>query len=225
MNVTSNVPPVGIALIACSSARIAGNQITNIGPLNIAFSSSAGIAITAPFDRAEVSNNVIRRSDPVAPGISDWRALYLGPLAGFAGGFKHNLVQIAPGQFIFVGDFVVAAVVEGTQLAAVRGNVLAGASSGSFAPTGSFVELTVVGSCVFTDNQAIFVVPGSRPLARLSAPMVAAGNNILTGGTPSLQIQAPTGGKFTVLGNVASGPILVNGAALAAPWEPLNMHG
>jgi hypothetical protein len=225
MNVTNTVPPVGIALVACAAARIAGNQITNIGPLNVPFTSSAGIAVTAPFERAEVSNNVIRRSDPIAQGTSDWRALYVGPLAGFAGGFKHNLVPTAQGQFVVVGDFRLVAVPVGTQLAAVRGNVMTGSSAGSFAPTGSFVELTIAGSCVFTDNQAVFQPTGGRPLATLAAPLIAAGNNILTGGLPSLQIQAPPGARFTVLGNVASGTIVVNGALLAAPWEPLNMHG
>ena len=54
--------------------------------------------MTAPFDRAEVSNNVIRRSDPLAPGTGDWRALFVGPLANFAAGFKFNVVQIAKGE-------------------------------------------------------------------------------------------------------------------------------
>jgi hypothetical protein len=225
MDGTSNVQRVGIALIACSSARIAGNQVANIGPLNVAFGPSAGIAVTGFFDRAEISNNVIRRSDPIAPSTGDWRALYLGPLGSFAGGFKYKVVQTDPGRFFLVGDGVLAAALEGTQLAAIRGNVATGGSAGSFSPDGSFVELNAAGSCIFTDNQCILLVPGNaRPLAKLSAPLVAAANNILTGGMPSLQIE-PRDNKHTILGNVASGTILVNGAPLAGPWEPLNVHG
>jgi hypothetical protein len=212
-----------MALIACSSARIAGNQIANIGALSVPTGPSAGIVMTAPFDRAEVANNVIRRSDPIAPGTGDWRALFLGPLANFAGGFKFNAVQSAPGQLVVVGDLVLVAVAEGMQLAAVRGNVLEGASAAAFTPTGSFVALTATGSCIFTDNQGLLAAAG-RTLASIGAPVVAAANNILTGGTPPLQISAPEN-RFTVLGNITSTTIMVNGQPLAGVWAPLNVHG
>jgi len=228
MNFPGNGSPVGIVgvtLIACSSASIAGNQITNIGPLSVPTGPSAGVVMTAPFDRADVSNNVIRRSDPLAPGIGDWRALFLGPLANFASGLKFNVVQTAPSQLILVGDLVLVAMAEGMQLAAVRGNVLAGASANVFGPPipPSFVGLTVTGSCIFTDNQAVLAASG-RALASLGAPVVAAANNILNGGTPPLQIGAPEN-RFTVLGNITSTTIMVNGQPLAGVWAPLNVHG
>src|SRR5262249_46105122 len=190
MDSAGNVPRVGIGLVACASARISGNQIINIGPLNHTFGPSAGIAVTGPpFDRAEISNNVIRRSDAIGQSASDttlWRALYIGPLAVFAGGFKYHVVSIAAGRFALIGDHVLAAIFEGAQLAAVRGNVMVAASFSAI------VEVSVTGSCIFTDNQGILLVLGNAraPLAVLSAPMVAASNNILTGGIPSLQISA-----------------------------------
>ena len=226
MDVKSNVSRVGIALIACSSARLAGNQITNIGPFVPTFAPSApsaGIAVTGPFDRAEVSNNVIRRSDPIAPSPGDftlWRALYIGPLFNVAGDFTHSVVQTAPGQFVLVGDNVLAAVIQGAQLASVRGNVMAGGAAGPFSTDGSFVELDVTGSGIFTDNQCILLVAGNTklpPLAMLTAPIVAASNNILTGGAPSLQMKAS---QYTALGNITSSPI----PDLAAVWGPLNVH-
>jgi hypothetical protein len=227
MNFPDNGSPlgiVGVTLIACSSARIAGNQITNIGPLSVPTGPSVGLVMTAPFDRADVSNNTIRRSDPLAPGIGDWRALFLGPLANFAGGFKFNVVQTAPGQLVVVGDLVVVAVAEGMQLAAVRGNVLVGASASAFGPPlPSFVSLTATGSCIFTDNEALLAANG-RALASLGAPVVAATNNILNGGTPELQISAPEN-RFTLLGNITSSIIMVNGQPLAGVWAPLNVHG
>src|SRR5262249_4229742 len=192
----SPVGIIGMALIACSSARIAGNQIANIGALSVPTGPSAGIVMTAPFDRAEVANNVIRRSDPIAPGTGDWRALFLGPLANFAGGFKFNVVQTAPGQLVVVGDLVLVAVAEGMQLAAARGNFWEGASAAAFTPPGSFVALTATGSCIFTDNQGLLAAAG-RTLASIGAPVVVAANNILTGGTPPLQISAPEN-RFTV---------------------------
>ena len=44
-----------------------------------------------------------------------------------------------------------------------------------------------------------------------------------TGGAPSLQITTPDN-RFTVLGNITSNPIKVNGQNLAAPWTPLNVQ-
>src|SRR5262249_18717896 len=119
----------------------------------------------------------------------------------------------------------------GLQLAALRGNVMEGGSAGPFSPSGSFVEVDVAGSGVFTDNQGTLLSPANTvapPLATLTAPMVAAANNILSGGAPSLQIKRPGDTKVTALGtttvNAASTPILVNGQPLAAPWAPLNVH-
>jgi hypothetical protein len=231
MDAASNVSRVAIALIACSAVRITGNQITNIGPVTPTFvpaAPSAAIATTGPtFDRAEISGNVIRRSDPIASSTGTftlWRALYIGPLVQFAGGFTHKVVQTAPGQFVVVGDIILAGVITGAQLAAVRGNFMAAGTAGPFAPAGSFVEVDAAGSDVFSDNQCILLSPGNpSPLATLAAPMVAAANNILTGGAPALQITAPDN-KFTVLGNITSNPIKVNGQNLAAPWTQLNVQ-
>jgi len=231
MDAASTVSRVAIALIACSTVRIAGNQITNIGPVTPTFAPaapSAAIAVTGPtFDRAEISGNVIRRSDPIAASTGTftlWRAVYVGPLVQIAGGFTHKVVQTAPDQFVVVGDVILAGVITGAQLAAVRGNVMAAGSAGPFAPAGSLVEVDAAGSGVFGDNQCILLSPGSpSPLATLAAPMVAAANNILTGGAPSLQITTPDN-RFTVLGNITSNPIKVNGQNLAAPWTPLNVQ-
>ena len=148
-----------------------------------------------------------------------WRALYIGPLFNVAGDFTHSVVQTAPGQFVLVGDNVLAAVIQGAQLASVRGNVMAGGAAGPFSTDGSFVELDVTGSGIFTDNQCILLVAGKKlpPLAMLTAPIVAASNNILTGGAPSLQMKAS---QYTALGNITSSPI----PDLAAVWGPLNVH-
>jgi hypothetical protein len=230
MDAASNVSRVAIALIACSAVRVIGNQITNIGPVAPTFAPaapSAAIAVTGPtFDRAEISGNVIRRSDPIEMATASftlWRALYIGPPIQFAGSFTHKVVQTAPGQFIVVGDDIVfAGIPTGAQLAAVRGNFMAAGAAGPFAPAGSFVEVEAAGSDIFSDNQCILLSPGNpSPLATLAAPMVAAANNVLTGGAPALQINA---NKFTVLGNITSNPIKVNSQNLGAPWAQLNVQ-
>jgi hypothetical protein len=231
MDVASNVSRVAIALVACSAVRIAGNQISNIGPVNPTFAPaapSAAIAVTgATLDRAEVSGNIVRRSDPIALGAATftlWRALYIGPLVQFAAVFTHKFVKTAAGQFFFVGAKILAGVTPGAQLAAVRGNVMEAASAGPFAPAGSLVEVDVTGSAIFSDNQCVLLSAGNpSPLATLTAPMIAAANNILTGGAPTLQIAVPPD-KFTALGNVTTTPISVNGPPVTGVWAPLNVH-
>jgi hypothetical protein len=223
MDTSGNVSRVGIGLFACGSARVAGNQLSNIGPLNQTFGPSAGIAVTGPpFDRAEVSNNVVRRSDVTGQSTGDstlWRAIYIGALSAFAGGFTYQVVQVAE-RFFLVGDFTVLAAFLGEQVAAVRGNVMEAESFSAVA------ELSVSGSCVFADNQGtLFALGNARaPLAVLSAPMVVASNNILNFGAPPLQINAPEG-KYTVLGNITTTSIMVNNQNLAGVWAPLNVHG
>lgn len=232
MDAKSNVTRVAVALVACSSARIAGNQISNIGTSAATFAPSApsaAIAVTGPnFNRAEVSSNVIHRSIPVGPSTGDftlWRAVYIGPLVQFAAAFTHSVVETTPGNFVVAGDNVMAAVILGEQVAAVRGNMMAAGAAGPFAPAGSFVEMTVTGSGIFADNQCILLVPPDMrpsPLATLSAPIVAAANNVLTGGAPSLQIEVPKN-TYTVTGNLTTEPILVNNQNLPAVWAPLNV--
>jgi hypothetical protein len=225
MDTTGNTPRVGIAVVSCVSARIAGNQLSNIGPLNHTFSPSAAIAVTGPpFERAEVSDNVIRRSDPVVASSGDstlWRAIYVGPLATFANSFNTKFVQLADRSVAVVGFGIFVAPPQGAQLTAIRGNVAAGSSFSAL------VEASVAGTCIFSDNQGTLVsgVVGAAPppLAIISAPILAAANNLLSGGSPSLQIEAPNN-QYTVLGNVTSNPILVGSTPLAGPWAPLNVH-
>jgi hypothetical protein len=238
LDAVSTVSRVAISLIGCTASRIAGNQISNIGPVAPTFAPaapSAAIAATGPtFDRAEVSGNVIRRSDPIGLSIATftlWRAVYVGPQIAVAGAATHSVAQTSAGQFVVVAENVFAAINPGLQFAAVRGNVMEGGSAGPFSPAGSFVEVEVTGSGVFTDNQGtLLTAPNTSPppLATVTAPIVAAANNVLSGGVPSLQIKGPPDVKFTALGNVTvnamSDPILVNGQPLAAPWAPLNVH-
>jgi hypothetical protein len=230
LDVTSHVSRVAISLIGCSSVRIAGNQLANIGPPIPTFApssaASAAIAMTGPtFDRADVSGNVIRRSDPLAPNsdFTLWRALYVGPSIAVAGAATHSVAQTSAGQFVIVGDNFLAAINPGLQAAAARGNVMTAGAAGPFAPGGSLVEMAVAGSGVFAENQCILVTLGaSSPLATLSAAAVTASGNVLTGGTPSLQITVPKT-NYAIIGNLTSNPVLANSAALPAPWAPLNV--
>jgi hypothetical protein len=90
----------------------------------------------------------------------------------------------------------------------------------------ALAEVNVAGPCTFTGNQGrMLPMPNVQimPLALVAATAVAAGNNILTGGMPSLLIVAPEK-AYTVLGNITTTGISVNNQPLAAPWASLNVH-
>jgi hypothetical protein len=224
MDTVGSAPRVGIALVACGAARIAGNQIVNIGPLDHTFSPSAGIAVTGPpFDRVDISNNVIRRSDLEKSSTNEttfWRAIYVGPLANFANGLNYMVWEIANNMNVLTGSNFAVAVPPGAQVTAISSNDMTAPSLAALA------EVNVAGSCTFTGNQGrLLPMPNSQmtPLALVKASAVAAGNNILTGGAPSLHIVVPEK-SYTALGNITTTAIMVNNQLLAAPWASLNVH-
>jgi len=56
--------------------------------------------------------------------------------------------------------------------------------------------------------------------------VIAAENRVECGGNArSLDLKLGNAKALTVLGNIVGGPIMVNGAALGAPWQPLNVIG
>ncbi|HEV2099511.1 MAG TPA: DUF6519 domain-containing protein [Stellaceae bacterium] len=236
LDTTGNISRVGISLIACKSVRIAGNQVINIGPASVTFGPSAGIAVTGPpFDRAEVVDNIIRRSDSVTQATDStiWRALYIGPLAAFGESAVFSVIPLADNQFLLVSDAAAFAVNEGQQQATVHGNFM---EALSIAPA---AEVSTTGTCIFTSNQCLLHAPnffraaaGERAgepssffpgntAVLLAAPSVIASNNFVTGGFLNLDIAAST--PFTALGNITGNLMRLGGAALPAPWNALNV--
>ena len=56
--------------------------------------------------------------------------------------------------------------------------------------------------------------------------VIAAENRVECGrDTRSLDLKLGNQKALTVLGNIVGGPIMFNGAALGAPWQPLNVIG
>jgi hypothetical protein len=222
-----SVARVGIAAYGYISTRIAGNQLINLGPPNTTVNRCSGIeAGFYPFDRAEVSGNVVRRSDAGAtdlrtfgPGIFiyGYQGLQERKLQQMSG---HQAVQISESQFVIVNPAGLAQVsTTGLQNATVRGNYVE--------VTGSAPAALVVvgGSCTFTENQCLLSTENVyNPVADLEGATLVASNNVLQGtGDKDLTVNLVSG-TFTVLGNIATGPILVNGNTLhGTPWGPLNI--
>jgi hypothetical protein len=88
--------------------------------------------------------------------------------------------------------------------------------------------MSLDGASIFAENRCLLTSGGEPEAlevrAEISAGTIIATGNYLEGpaGVAAMKLQAP-GRPFTVVGNVTSGPIQVNGAPLAAPWEALNV--
>lgn len=68
---------VGIEVVASNSVRVAGNDLSDIGPPGEFVKLGAGIAVVAPFDRVDIVDNSVRRNRtvPDQPGNSRWNAV------------------------------------------------------------------------------------------------------------------------------------------------------
>jgi hypothetical protein len=106
---------------------------------------------------------------------------------------------------------------------AVRGNVLE--ALGEMRA----VDIQNPGACLFSDNHCS-ANTGERPnVAQIHAGAIVASSNYLEGPvgeeTITLLLQLPSvPAPCTVLGNVTSGRIQVNGVDLAPPWQALNVR-
>jgi hypothetical protein len=226
-----------IAIEGCNSTIIAGNHLINIGPANDAIDTSAAVySVAYPFDRIDISNNVIRRNDSGTVGDtgSSWYGVdisgfiserYFNP--GQAGTIlNQKVVQVSEKQYISIGigiGFFIPA--GGLQNVHVSGNYVEAAGS---VPA---VSVDVTGACIFTGNQCILATASQNvatPVADIEGANVVASNNILqNSGKDSVSLEittssSTTANSYTVLGNITSAPISANGAALNATLLALN---
>jgi Family of unknown function (DUF6519) len=80
--------------------------------------------------------------------------------------------------------------------------------------------------CIVADNQVQQVRPSDAPGILVLARTAAASANRLIGRGLRLEIQVDQAGQplATVLGNIAGGEIMLNGAPLGGQWDPLNQR-
>ena len=226
-----------IALQGYNSAVIANNQLINIGPPGDTVDFSAGIIASAyPFDRIDLTGNVIRRNDSSTAGDTGtpWYGIYLSgfkreriPVHGGREVLNQRIIPTSDSQFVAVGQFGGILVnAGGLQNVSLSGNYVEAA--GSVAA----VVVDVGGGCIFNGNQCS-IAPStqneSTPVANLDATAVVASNNVLksagkeSAGLVITTTSATTASNFTVLGNIVSGAILANGAGLSATLKALNV--
>jgi hypothetical protein len=220
----------GIAVVACESVRIEGNDLANIGPPGPFVNSGNGIVVESPFDRIDVGNNSVRRSTiPVigpAPGAdaSNWNAVRItSPTFGTTpGSVLFPFVTSFNNGVLVLAESVLAALPLGTLIAGIRGNLLEGNGGDSM------VKVLTGASCIFSDNrtQGGFL-PQVVPVALVSCTATIVNANFvrrIPSDDAGFSIIVAASGPFTILANIfIGGRAIVNGGNIPAPWAPLNV--
>jgi hypothetical protein len=190
------IPAAGILLQKVQAATVSGNDIADIGVPGSLDQSSYGIAVASNFAQLLASGNLVRQNSTDTTQTGRFTALFINDAKG-------------------AGEMCTA-----------EGNVMSGNSAVPL------INIGHSGHCVFTGNSCnqFNTQQGSEPAVQLSCDTAIAGNNriVCAGASPGLAIfvgisnpSAPP--SATVLGNIVSQAITLNGAALAAPWSPLNI--
>jgi hypothetical protein len=220
---TQNPGRAAIQIANLEYGRINGNEVINVGPVGDFLNETTGIECLAPFSRLDIKDNVVRRNEtpPDKFGTSRWFAVRIGtpPDRGFAT-VGANLALFAAGEmiYVFAGDRLTV-LPRDREIVDLHGNLLEGYGG---APV-ILVEAT--GALTLSSNRCL--LDGARePVAEAQAGAIIASGNYLEGsaGVPAMRLQLlPENGPFTVLGNITSGEISINGGALPPPWTSLNV--
>jgi hypothetical protein len=175
------------------------------------------------FRRADVLDNSVRRAED---GSKD---------QPFSRWFGILIAAVGRGTKTATGSFTVQANGEAVVFNPARGELVHFAvGDASLAVRGNVVEaygevpavsLETGAPCLFNDNRCFLVTREGVPTARVAAGAAITSNNYLrgTGQVPCLELVVPSGGPFTVLGNISAGGVAVNGTALPPPWAELNV--
>ncbi|KAF5409207.1 MAG: Right handed beta helix region [Candidatus Udaeobacter sp.] len=211
----------GIRADTSLDLRVSENTITNVAPPTDFQNPAAGVLVVGPLAHIDIAANLIRRQLTPNDDNSPWEAVrILGLSSEPAGklqraGFTNLSTQ---GQVNAISSLAASA-------AAVRAGVVNNTCHGY--GRGPLTEVVITGSCRFSDNQCACASEKVAAVVEVTAEAVIAAENRVECGrnARSLDLKLGNAKALTVLGNIVGGPIMVNGAALSAPWQPLNVIG
>ena len=211
----------GIQAVACAALRIAGNEITDIGPAGEFVGSAFGIEVVRPFDRADIVDNMVRREETPAGAETGatWLALSVHSPAEVIvrrATARVSTIRLDDGSHLVVTGAWAFAVAAGAEAAGIRGNRFEGRGRSSL------VRVLVLGDCAFNDNRCLQLMPGDLPVVFAGGTTTIAHGNRILGGPRPLLLQADPK-RLAVLGNITSGSILVGTVQLPGPWDALNV--
>ena len=236
-NVLAGVGPVaaqslhraGIQTVNVASARIKSNQVLNLGPAGDFLQDAVGIECLGTFARLDLTNNIVRRNEvsPDLAGTSNWFAVRIGSaltknFLAVNGGLSFALAGNI--FYTFIGGRF-SAQPRGQEIIGMTGNLLEGYG---LAPV---VSVNAAGAWIFSGNRCLSSPVAQTnvtvPVVRAQIGAALASTNYLQGTVklPAMALEIlPPNGAFTLLGNISSGMITVNGSALATTvWGPLNV--
>jgi hypothetical protein len=193
---------IGISTANAATAVVTGNDISDIGPIRAGGDgTSFGISILADtVGIVNVANNVIRQTTSGTKEHMPFMGILIGP----------NVEPSSPDGF--------------TGAAVVNGNMIFG--------NDAYLVNTLVADCVLNGNLCDLAAslpadPSAAVMAAFGATCIASNNRILSPGKlTGLSVSVSSikeSAKATVVGNIVSTAIQLNGAVLPPPWAPLNV--
>ncbi len=213
----------GIRVENSLDVRVSDNSLTNIAPAAQFSNTAAGILVVGPIVNIEIADNLIkRRITPNDDASAPWQAIRIAGIGASSstGVFRTFDSQSTLSRVSTVNAFAAAAVPANEQ-AGITANSLHGYGRSALA------EILVTGSCRFSGNHCACTSEKIPAGAVVTATTIIAAENRVECGrnTIGLDLRPANEKAFTVLGNIVGGPILINGAALGGPWQPLNIIG
>ena len=210
----------GIRADTCIDLRVNDNTITAVAPVTEFQNPAAGVLVAVPIGRVDVTANQIRRQ--LAPGddFSSWQAVRILSLSSDAGG---KLQGSSFSSLSSNGQINALSTLAAGNVAPVQVGILSNSLQGY--GRGPLVEAFITGSCRFSDNQCTCTTEKAETVVRLTASSIIAGDNRVEASRNAHGMDLATGGKkvATVVGNITSNDIFLDGTPLDGPWKPLNL--
>ncbi|ORA07255.1 DUF6519 domain-containing protein [Mycolicibacterium bacteremicum] len=212
----------GVWIEGANNSQVALNTVNDVSaPEGLSF----GIAVRAPFDRTDISENRVRQESPRSryTGVSIGGLVTLRPTGREA---DYHLVGLKFGRLIIVtdvgtwwyGDDRIVHLQVGRELGAVHGNTVDG--------TGlrPMVQIIVGGNALLNDNRIVFVPDERGAAVRIGADSaVVSANYVETRPDASAVAIDADPAKVAISTNVTNGDLRINGAPLAPPWDAMNI--
>lgn len=210
----------GIGVLGCAQTRVAGNAVDRVG-FDEAPGRALGIAVVG-FGAADVHGNTSRRSDiDVDKDVpSEWIGLLVG-------------TPTPPDRRLEIGGLLAVRTDSGAYVLSDRGVLAEGLNDGEASVSDNSATgggempamlIAVTGNAVVSANRATQMRDSRASTVQVEAAAATIATNVAVGGRPSMDLMVDPE-RVAVLGNLTSGEIIVKGAPLAAPWDPLNPIG
>ncbi len=215
---------IGVQVVASSATRVAGNEIFDIGPAEGSGQTCAGIESLGTFDELHVGSNNVRRSASAAPAVDAavWHAVVISGAQAPAPGLRGLTSFYAARSntaFLISANRLVARIL-GRETVSLQDNFLDAYG------IAEAVLIGVAGPCSISDNRCLLRGREQPAIRGAAANAIVSANHVQgTQGKITVSLRLPDRGPFTVLGNITTNGIEINGALLGAPWAPLNAQG